>query len=85
MSDLRNALRSALVSQFGLKEMVIEDDTELFYTGLIDSLGVIDLVTFVEGQIGRPIPMSAVTVENFGTVNRIVSFAEKLASRSGDT
>jgi len=84
MDDLKTTLRHALVSRFGVKA-ALNDDTELFSSGLIDSLSVMDLVCFVEGEIGCAIPPTAITLDNFNSVNRIVHFAETLASGGGGT
>jgi hypothetical protein len=39
MDDLRKALRHARLSHFGIKG-ALDDNTELFTSGIIDSLGV---------------------------------------------
>jgi|SRR5687767_13741862 hypothetical protein len=49
----------------------IDSSTPLFETGVIDSLGIIDLLAFVETATGRPIPMRKVDMRFFGTVDRI--------------
>jgi acyl carrier protein len=49
----------------------IDASTPLFETGVIDSLGIIDLLAFVENATGRPIPMRKVDMRFFGTVDRI--------------
>jgi hypothetical protein len=49
----------------------IDVSTPLFETGVIDSLGIIDLLAFVETATGRPIPMRKVDMRFFGTVDRI--------------
>lgn len=77
MNDLRESLRVALVSRFGLK-VEVDDDTDLFSSGLIDSLTVVELVSFVEAELGLAIPPSEITMENFDSINRIVRFAESL-------
>lgn len=51
--------------------MDIDVSTPLFETGIIDSLGIIDLLAFVETATGRPIPMRMVDMRFFGTVERI--------------
>ena len=51
--------------------MTIDASTALFETGVIDSLGIIDLLAFVETATGRPIPMRKVDMRFFGTVDRI--------------
>lgn len=49
----------------------IDADTALFATGAIDSLGIIDLIAFVEQLTRRPIPLRKIDMRYFGTVNRI--------------
>lgn len=51
--------------------MTIDASTPLFETGVIDSLGIIDLLAFVETATGRPIPMRKVDIRFFGTVDRM--------------
>jgi len=77
MDDLKKAIRRALVSRFGVR-VPVDDDTQLFSRGLIDSLNVVELVTFVEEELGRQIPPVDITIENFDSINRIVRFAGKL-------
>ena len=49
----------------------IDVSRPLFETGVIDSLGIIELLAFVETASGRPIPMRKVDMRFFGTVDRI--------------
>jgi len=49
----------------------VDVSTPLFETGVIDSLGIIDLLAFVETATGRPVPMRKVDMRYFGTVDRI--------------
>jgi len=53
------------------RPMVIDETTRLFERGIIDSLGIIDLLAFVEAQTGRTIPMRKVDMKYFGTVDCI--------------
>lgn len=83
MHDLRGALRRRLVSGFGVK-VPFDDATELFASGLIDSLSVMDLVCFVEEQIGTAIAPADITLENFGSIERIERFARGLKAKGGE-
>jgi acyl carrier protein len=76
MEELNKALRRALASRFG----VLEDDTALFSDGLMDSLSVIELVSFIEKQIGCAIPPAEITLQNFDSINRIVRFISGLGA-----
>jgi acyl carrier protein len=64
--------------------MPIDGATPLFETGIIDSLGIVDLLAFVETAIGSPVPMRKVDMRYFGTVDRICSsfWSDSEGSRS---
>ncbi len=49
----------------------IGSSTLLFETGLIDSLGVLELLAFLEARTGRTIPIHQVEVSRFRTVECI--------------
>ena len=78
MSDFRASLRSALVGQFGVDGGDLTDDTALFSEGLLDSLSVMELVTFVEAEAGVRIPPQDIVLENFDTVACIVRYVDGL-------
>jgi len=81
--DLNQAIRKALITRFGVSKEALEDETELFSSGLIDSLSVIDLVSFVEGEIGEPVPPEQITLENFDSIAKIVAFSRQLTGEEG--
>jgi acyl carrier protein len=83
MEHLKKALHRELVACFNIR-VPLDDDTELFSSGLIDSLNVMELVTFVEGEIGRTIPPAEITLENFDTINRIARFLNTTYSSARD-
>ena len=53
----------------------LEAGTELLLSGMVDSLGVIQIVDFLEGEIGREIDPADVVLENFQSVDAMVAFA----------
>jgi acyl carrier protein len=52
----------------GGRPIAIDADTYLFADGLIDSLKILQLIAFLELQIGRQIPDFEVVMEHFRTV-----------------
>ena len=60
----------------------IEDDTELLMSGLVDSLGIINLVTWIEDQLAIEIDPGDVVIENFESPAAIMTFATTLAGTS---
>jgi acyl carrier protein len=59
------------------KISTLSDDMPLRTSGLLDSLGVLRLVSFVEEQFGIEIDAYDAGVQNFDTVNAIVAFLER--------
>ena len=49
----------------------IHRSTPLFESGVVDSLGILDLIAFVEEATGRTIPLRMIDLKYFGTVERI--------------
>lgn len=60
-------------------EMNIEDeigpDTELFSTGLLDSIAMMNLIAFIEERARIEVRPADVTLDNFDTVQRITDYA----------
>jgi len=57
-----------------LSGKMVTADEELLLTGLIDSLGVIALVSHLESATGRSIPPEDVTLDNFSSVGAIAEY-----------
>jgi len=51
-------------------------DTDLLLTGLVDSLGVVHIVNWMEDELGVDVAPIDVTLENFRTVSAMATFVE---------
>ena len=49
----------------------VDPDTYLFDEGMVDSLGILRLIAFLELEIGRPIADNEVVMEHFRTIRVI--------------
>lgn len=58
------------------EQHTITADQDLLISGLIDSIGVMRLVGFIEKDLDTTIPPKDVTLENFGNVNTIASYID---------
>lgn len=56
-------------------------DDQLLLDGLVDSLSIARLVIFVEDSWQIHIPPGDVSIENFGTIEAIVGYADGRASQ----
>lgn len=52
----------------------IAPDDELLLTGLIDSIGVMSLLTFIETELGVRVPPQDVTIEHFASVRAMSDY-----------
>lgn len=68
---IKGYIASELVGQ---PTLVIGDDEDLLLSGLVDSLGVVRLIDFLEEESGVSIPPGEITIENFGTVNAMATY-----------
>lgn len=57
----------------------LDDDEDLIDSGVVDSLGIFQLVAFLEERFGVAIADSEITPDNFGTIARI----ERLVAARG--
>lgn len=57
-----------------LNGRTVSPGDDLLLTGLLDSLGVMALVSFVEGRIGATIPPQDVTLENFTSIDALMAY-----------
>lgn len=77
MQNLETAIHSALVTQFRVDRKLLNAQTKLFSSGLIDSLSVMDLVGVVESALGQVIPPADITLENFDSIERIIAYSRR--------
>lgn len=55
---------------------MLEADSPLFSTGMLDSVSMLNLIAFVEEQAAIQVRSEDVTLDNFDTPGRIVRFAQ---------
>lgn len=58
----------------------IGPDTELIECGILDSIAILDLVSFLEETFGFALPLDDFVAENFATPAAIAHMAERLGS-----
>jgi acyl carrier protein len=80
-NHLNAQIRKFILDKFPLaRKQQIKDSDPLLESGVLDSLGVLDLVSFVEQEFSVHVADDELTPENFQTIDRIAAFIE---SKSG--
>jgi len=85
IKDMDSSIVSNKVKDFLKKEMFrkkgndeMEDDINLLESGIIDSLGLIRLIEYLENTFSLNIPDEEVLAENFESMSAIVALIVKL-------
>ena len=58
-------------------DVVFIDDDNIFEKGFVNSLFAMKLVTFIEDKFDIEVDNDDLSIANFSTINKIVSFIEK--------
>lgn len=65
------SLRHFVVEELLLGTLEVQPDDDLLTSGLVDSLGVIRLISYIEDEFRIAVPPEDVTLENFLSLNVI--------------
>ncbi len=69
---MKEKIRNYIVENFLFGERKLEDDEPLFESGIIDSLGLIKLLAFIDETFNISMNMSEINIEDFNTLNDIL-------------
>jgi D-alanine--poly(phosphoribitol) ligase subunit 2 len=74
VGDIRAVLRDHLTV------MVESADVDLLETGLIDSIGLVELILQLEDRFGVSLPMDTLEIDDFRSINRIADLIIRLST-----
>jgi acyl carrier protein len=74
--DMRTTIRGYIIDNFlfGDTEPLTDDGMSLLDNGIIDSTGVMELVAFLEGDLGLSIADEELVPANLDSVDNLVAF-----------
>jgi acyl carrier protein len=83
ISEVNARIRAFILKKFpAARKRNLDDVVPLLESGIIDSLGVLDLVGFLEEAFDVKIDDDDLIPENFGNIECIVAFVQKKNSQS---
>lgn len=65
-------------------DFVLGDTDALLGTGIVDSMGVMEIVVFLEEQFGLVVDDVDITEENLGSLQAITAYVSSRISSTGD-
>jgi acyl carrier protein len=72
--DIKTTVKTFILNEYlpGEDPAALTDDTPLMTTGILNSIAVVKMVTFLENQLGITIKPHESVVENMNTLSDIV-------------
>jgi acyl carrier protein len=71
-------IRAFLIEQFpSARSQPLGEDDHLLANGILDSLGVLDVVSFVEREFGIAVSDDDLMPEHFETLRRLATFVQE--------
>ena len=72
----------ALLTVFVTEELLdadepVEADEDLLADGMVDSLGMMRLVAYIDQEFGYKVPPGDLTIENFRTIGRVSDYLRR--------
>ena len=77
IDELGRFLLSEVAVDYGLDKKSLSPDEDLITQGIIDSMGILKLVSFMEKNFGVKINNEDIVPENFQTLSALEKFIEK--------
>lgn len=83
VKSLNTSVREFILKQFPLaRKQRIKDSDPLLESGMLDSMGVLEVVTFIEHEHGLSVADEDLVPENFQNIDRISAYIRnKLAAK----
>ncbi|RME01250.1 MAG: acyl carrier protein [Calditrichaeota bacterium] len=77
--NVQEQLRNYIVSEFMYEQAAdsLTADTDLLNQGIVDSMGILDLVSYMEENFGIQVSDEEITPENFRTLNTLTEFVNR--------
>jgi acyl carrier protein len=77
--DIRPRIRRYIAHNllFGDNGLKYDDDASFLEEGIVDSLGIMDLVFFIEDTFGVTVGEEELTPENFDSVNKLADYIHR--------
>lgn len=81
---IENQIREFILKNlYYAEDAFIGDDDSFLETGVIDSMGVMELVGFIQSEYGLEVAQEEIVVENFDSIRKLANFVRKKHQPNG--
>jgi len=78
MSETGKKIREFVISRFPLaKQGRLDDEQDLLQSGIIDSLGILEVVNYLSEEFSVVVSDEELLPENFSSISKLTSFTER--------
>ena len=78
MTDIRRKVRAFVVENFLFgNEDAVKDDTSFLDEGIIDSTGILEMVSYLEEEFSISVDDEELVPENLNSINNVVAYLER--------
>lgn len=82
--ETKGRIRQFILENFYVEDpSALKDESLLLEAGIIDSTGVLELVSFLEGTWGVHVEDAEMLAENFDSIERIAAFLARKGAGEG--
>ena len=84
-SEIETRIREFVATSFGFRGATVQMDSQLdlLEQGILDSTAVLEVVAFVEDELGVKVADDEMIPENFATIGRIAAFVDRKSGAPG--
>ncbi|GAF86113.1 unnamed protein product [marine sediment metagenome] len=75
--EIQETLKQFISEELLNTRDTIDGDDNLLIDGMVDSIGMLRLVAFIEESYNLKVPYEDLTIENFGTVTVIADYLQR--------
>lgn len=76
--ELSQQLRQFITSNFYVADTAgLKDDASLLDAGIVDSTGILEIITFIEGEFGITVEDNEMVPENLDSIKNLTAFVSK--------
>jgi acyl carrier protein len=74
MNHIQEQIKNYIVTQFAFDHSTLEPADDLLNQGIVDSIGILQLVTYIEETFHIQINDDEITPENFRSLSTLTNF-----------
>ena len=76
--ELKEQIRQFIISNFYVADpATLSDEASLLDAGIVDSTGVLEIITFLESDLGVTVEDAEMLPDNLDSVSRLVAYVQK--------